>query len=207
MQSKTLNSHISLHSLYTTEEARILKPWQTIRQKMLHPITKLLILLKLTPNSLSYLSVVFGAAFCILAIKYFSIAFWFLVVSVICDGLDGVLAREVGSDSAQGAFTDAICDQTVLALSVIGMILNGAVNPILGVIFVYLYTTFMLFIILHSVLGVSSEFIFRPGRNVFFVAIGMYYLFGVNILNYFLIACLVTIPLLLLSFKRLQSAI
>jgi CDP-diacylglycerol--glycerol-3-phosphate 3-phosphatidyltransferase len=198
---------MSLHSLYTTEEARILKPWQKIRQKILHPVTKLLILLKLTPNRLSYLSVISGAIFCLLANQYFSIAFWFLVISVICDGLDGVLARELGVDSPQGSFTDAICDQTVLALSVIAMMLRGAVNPILGVLFVYTYTTFIMFIILHNVLGVSSKSIFRPGRNVFFIGIGIYFLFGVNILNHLLIASLFTIPLLYVSFKRLQSAI
>src|SRR5581483_4743489 len=120
----------------------------------------------------------------------FSFAFWLLVASVLCDGLDGVLAREMGTASTKGAFTDVVCDQTVLALSIAGTIWQGTVNPILGVFFVYIYTTFMMFIFLHGILQIPSKFIVRPGRNLFFIAIGIYYFFGVNLLNIFLIVSL-----------------
>ena len=80
-------------SIYSEDEERVLGPWQKIRQYTLAPIAMLLSRLGISPNTLSYASVAFAIGFFFLAPFNFVLAFWLLVVSIICDGLDGVEAR------------------------------------------------------------------------------------------------------------------
>jgi phosphatidylglycerophosphate synthase len=202
-----ITSHLHMNSAYTIEEAKFLLPWQSIRQKLLHPFMRMFVLFRITPDTLSYGSVLFGLGFTLLASNNFTIAFWLLMLAIACDGLDGVLARYLGTASSSGSFTDAVCDQTVLALSIIGMIVKGVINPLLGVSFVFTYTTFMMLIILHALLKVPSHFIFRPSRNLFFITIGIYFFFGINVLNIFLALSLLTLPLVAVSFLRIKAKI
>src|SRR5947209_2558189 len=102
-------------SIYSENEELFLGPWQRIRQNVLGPIAFVLSRLGISPDMLSFASVVFGIGFFLLASFQFTIAFWLLVVSVICDGLDGVEARLTRTNTARGSFTDMFCDQLVVA--------------------------------------------------------------------------------------------
>ena len=194
-------------SIYSEDEARILVPWQKMRQVVLSPIARLLAYLGISADALSYVSVALGIAFCLLAPTHFTIAFWLLVASVICDGLDGVEARLKGATTARGAFIDAFCDQMVVAFSVAGMAWRGLIHPVLAVLFVYIYTALVLFLMLHSMLRVSSHWIIRPSRMLLYAAIALVFFFHVNVLNYLLAIYLLTLPLLVLSFWRLRNAL
>ncbi|HEV2662346.1 MAG TPA: CDP-alcohol phosphatidyltransferase family protein [Ktedonobacteraceae bacterium] len=194
-------------SIYSEDEARILVPWQKMRQAMLSPIARLLAYLGISADALSYVSVALGIAFCLLAPTHFTIAFWLLVASVLCDGLDGVEARLKGTTTARGAFIDAFCDQLVVAFSVAGMAWRGLIHPALAVLFVYIYTALVLFLMLHSMLRVSSHWIIRPSRMLLYVAIALVFFFHINVLNYLLAIYLLTLPLLVLSFWRLRNAL
>ncbi len=81
-------------SIYSDFEELWLGPWQRIRQFFLAPIAALLSYLGITPDMLSFTSVLLGIGFCLLAPFQFTIAFWLLVTSIICDGLDGVELHE-----------------------------------------------------------------------------------------------------------------
>ena len=194
-------------SIYSEDEARILVPWQKMRQAVLSPIARLLAYLGVSADALSYVSVATGIAFCLLAPTHFTLAFWLLVASVICDGLDGVEARLKGATTARGAFIDTFCDQMVVAFSVAGMAWRGLIHPVLAVLFVYIYTALVLFLMLHSMLRVSSHWIIRPSRMLLYVAIALVFFFHINVLNYLLALYLLTLPLLLLSFWRLRNAL
>jgi phosphatidylglycerophosphate synthase len=194
-------------SIYSEDEARILIPWQRMRQAVLSPIARLLVHLGISADALSYVSVALGIAFCLLAPTHFTLAFWLLVASVICDGLDGVEARLKGATTARGAFIDAFCDQMVVAFSVAGMAWRGLIHPVLAVLFVYIYTALVLFLMLHSMLRVSSRWIIRPSRMLLYAAIALVFFFHVNVLNYLLAIYLLTLPLLVLSFWRLRNAL
>ena len=104
-------------SIYSEDEARFLVPWQKIRQETLSPIVRLLAHLGISADLLSYLSVVLSIVFCRLAPINFTVAFWLLIVAVICDGLDGVEARLQEVATARGSFTDAFCDRWQRLLS------------------------------------------------------------------------------------------
>lgn len=192
-------------SIYSDDEERFLGPWQRARQFFLTPIAALLLRLRISPNMLSYVSVALGIGFCLLAPYWFTLAFWLLVASVICDGLDGVEARLSRTNTPSGSFTDMFCDVTVVAFSVAGMAWKGAIHPALAILFVYVYTALVLFLMLHRMLQVSSHWIVRPSRMVLYIAIGLDYFFNIDLLNFLMITYLLALPLLGLSFWRLRN--
>ena len=194
-------------SIYSEDEARVLGPWQRIRQFALAPVAALLARLGISPNTLSYTSVVFAIGFFFLATINFTIAFWLLVASIICDGLDGVEARLTRTNTPRGSFTDMFCDQAVVAFSVAGMVWRGNINPVLAILFVYLYTSLVIFLMLHQMLQVSSHWIVRPSRMVLFIGIALVYLFNINLLNLLLATYLLAFPMLALSFWRIRKAL
>jgi phosphatidylglycerophosphate synthase len=200
-------SELESGSIYSQEEERVLGPWQRVRQSVLYPIAAVLSWLGISPDMLSYTSVIFGIGFCLLAPIEFTLAFWFLVASVICDGLDGVEARLKRKNTARGSFTDMFCDQAVVAFTVAGMAWKGSIHPVLAILFVYTYTAITIFLMLHQMLHISSRWIVRPSRMILYIAIGLYFVFRVDLLNVLLTVDLFAFPLLLLSFRRIRRAL
>ncbi len=194
-------------SIYSDDEERVLVPWQRIRQFTLAPIAAMLSRLGISPNTLSYTSVVFAIGFFFLAPLNFAAAFWLLVASIICDALDGVEARLTRTNAPRGAFTDMFCDQVVVALSVAGMVWRGSINPVLAILFVYVYTSLVIFLMLHRMLQVSSHWIVRPSRMLLYVGIALDCFFNIDLLNFLLFFYLLAIPMLVLSFCRLRKAL
>lgn len=194
-------------SLYSDSEGSFLYPWQRLRQVVLLPFAAALDALHITPDMLSWASVALGAGFFFLARLRFDIAFWLLVSSVILDGVDGVLARYHRAPSSKGSFTDAFCDETVVALTVGGLVWQGAINPVLGLIFVYIYTALVTTLLIHQVLAVSSHWIVRPSRMLLYAFVGIYYFFGENWLDGLLWVYLLGLPMLGLSYWRIRRAL
>lgn len=194
-------------SIYSEDEERVLGPWQRIRQYLLAPIAVILSRLGISPDMLSYTSVAFGIGFFLLAPFHFAVAFWLLVTSIICDGLDGVEARLKRTNTARGSFTDMFCDQAVVAFSVAGMVWRGSINPVLAILFVYVYTSLVIFLMLHRMLQVSSHWIVRPSRMLLYIAIALDFFFSINLLNILLATYLLAFPMLALSFWRLRKAL
>ena len=195
-----------LGSIYSEDEERVLGPWQKIRQYTLAPIAALLSRLGISPNTLSYASVAFAIGFFFLAPINFTLAFWLLVVSILCDGLDGVEARVTRTNTPRGSFTDMFCDQAVLAFTVAGMVWRGGINPVLAILFVYVYTSLVIFLMLHQMLQVSSHWIVRPSRMLLYAAIALDFFFSIDLLNFLLVTYLLAFPMLVLSFWRLRKA-
>ena len=196
-----------LQSIYSGSEERFLYTWQRARQTLLLPLAAMLDTLHITPDMLSWASVALGVAFFFVARFRFDIAFWLLVGSVFFDTLDGVLARYRRASSSKGAFTDTFCDIAVVALTVGGLVWQGSMNPVLGIIFVYLYTILVVFLLIHLLLGVSSRGIIRPSRMLLYAFVAIYYIFDKNWLDYLLYFYLIAIPMLGLSYWRIRRAL
>ncbi len=194
-------------SIYSDEEVLVLGPWQQMRQRLLAPIAFVLSRLGISADMLSYASVLLGMGFCLLAPFQFAIAFWLLVASVICDGLDGVEARFTHTNTTRGSFTDVFCDVAVVGLVIAGLAWKGVIHPALAVLFVYSYTALAIFLVLHRMLAVSSAGILRPSRMVFFAAIALYFFWRIDLLNALLLLYLLALPLLCLSFWRVRKAL
>jgi phosphatidylglycerophosphate synthase len=196
-----------LRSIYSGSEERFLYTWQRVRQTLLLPVAAALDKLHIRPDMLSWASVVLGAGFFFAARLRFDIAFWLLVGSVFLDALDGVLARYRRASSARGSFTDTFCDQAVVALTVGGLAWQGAINAVLGIVFVYIYTSLVTFLLIHHLLDVSSQGIIRPSRMLLYGFVGIYYFFGKNWLDDLLWVYLLTLPMLGLSYWRIRRAL
>lgn len=185
----------------------MLVPWQRVRQRLLGPIGFVLARLGLSADMLSYASVIFGLGFCLLAPFQFAVAFWLLIASIGCDGLDGVEARLTKTNTVRGAFTDMFCDQAVVAFSVAGLAWRGLIHPVLAILFVYVYTGLVTFLFLHQMLHVSSAGLVRPSRMLLYAAIALYFFFHIDLLNPLLLLYVLALPLLFLSFWRLRKAL
>lgn len=194
-------------SIYSDVEELVLGPWQRMRQRFLAPVAFVLARLGISADMLSFASVVLGIGFFLCASFNFTLAFWLLIASLVCDSLDGVEARLTGINTARGSFTDVFCDQLVVAFTVAGMAWKGLIHPALAVIFASVYTALATFLVLHRLLCVSSFGIVRPSRMLFYAAIALYFFFHIDLLNYLLLFYLLTLPLMLLSFWRLRKAL
>lgn len=99
---------------------RVVKSWLSIS----FATCKALARLKITPNALSYLSLILGVGF------LFNIesdwAILFLVLSLAADGLDGTLAIISNRVSKWGAALDSVMDRIVEAFWAYGLFLLGA---------------------------------------------------------------------------------
>ena len=194
-------------SIYSDVEELVLEPWQRMRQRFLSPIAFVLARLGISADMLSFASVVLGIGFFLYAPFQFTVAFWFLIASLVCDSLDGVEARLTGTNTVRGSFTDVFCDQLVVTFTVAGMAWKGLIHPALAVIFVSVYTSLVMFLLLHRLLRVSSFGVVRPSRMLLYTAIALYFFFHIDLLNYILLVYLVTLPLVFLSFWRLRKAL
>lgn len=194
-------------SIYSDVEELVLEPWQRMRQRFLSPIAFVLARLGISADMLSFASVVLGIGFFLCVPFQFTVAFWLLIASLVCDSLDGVEARLTGTNTVRGSFTDVFCDQLVVTFTVAGMAWKGLIHPALAVIFVSVYTSLVMFLVLHRLLRVSSFGVVRPSRMLLYTAIALYFFFHIDLLNYILLVYLVTLPLVFLSFWRLRKAL
>ena len=194
-------------SIYSDVEELVLEPWQRMRQRFLSPIAFVLARLGISADMLSFASVVLGIGFFLYAPFQFTVAFWLLIASLVCDSLDGVEARLTGTNTVRGSFTDVFCDQLVVAFTVAGMAWKGLIHPALAVIFVSVYTSLVMFLVLHRLLRVSSFGVVRPSRMLLYAAIALYFFFHIDLLNYLLLVYLLTLSLVFLSFWRLRKAL
>ncbi len=194
-------------SIYSDVEELVLEPWQRMRQRFLSPIAFVLARLGISADMLSFASVVLGIGFFLCVPFQFTVAFWLLIASLVCDSLDGVEARLTGTNTVRGSFTDVFCDQLVVTFTVAGMAWKGLIHPALAVIFVSVYTSLVMFLVLHRLLRVSSFGVVRPSRMLLYAAIALYFFFHIDLLNYLLLVYLLTLSLVFLSFWRLRKAL
>ena len=89
----------------------------------LQPVGDFLIFLRLTPNAISLLSLVFGAVTGVaLAFGHFGSAGVFATIASLLDSLDGMVARKTGVASDSGEVLDAAVDRYVEFFFVAGLV-------------------------------------------------------------------------------------
>ena len=80
--------------------------------------------IRITPNGLTYFSLIWGALFLNFIETHWAIAF--LVLSLMADGLDGSLAILTDKATRWGAALDAVMDRIVESMWALGLFLLGA---------------------------------------------------------------------------------
>src|SRR5260221_5536450 len=164
-------------SIYSEDEERVLGPWQKVRQFSLAPLAAGLSRLGISPDMLSFTSVGLGIGFFLLAPFHFRLAFWLLVASVICDGLDGVEARLKRTNTPRGSFTDMFCDQLVVAFSVAGIGWKGRINPFLAIFFVYFYNALVYFLVFTRIFKGFFRWVIVPRRMLACISLRLGFFF------------------------------
>ena len=105
--------------------AGIVKGWLSIS----FPTSKALVRIRITPNALTILGLVFGV---LLYMK--ANAIWaplILVISLICDGVDGSLAIITGKSSKWGALLDSVVDRLTEVFWILALYSLGVDSKIL----------------------------------------------------------------------------
>lgn len=98
----------------------IVRGWLTIS----FALCRSLAFVRLTPNGLTYISLVFGGLFLYLIDSHWAIAF--LVLSLMADGLDGTLAIITKRVTRWGTALDSVADRIVESLWALGLFQMGA---------------------------------------------------------------------------------
>ena len=98
----------------------IVRAWLSIS----FTVTTALKAIRITPNGITYISLLCGVLFLYFIDSHWAIAF--LVLSLMADGLDGSLAIITRRVTRWGAALDAVIDRTVESLWAIGLFMLGA---------------------------------------------------------------------------------
>lgn len=111
------------------------------RDRLIHfidPASRLFARLGLTPNQLTFVSLLFGAASALLyAYQHVYLAAGMLLLSGLFDFIDGGVARINDKMSAFGAAIDWIIDKYVDCLILIGIAFSGLADPRIAAIAVF----------------------------------------------------------------------
>ena len=132
----------------------------------------LLTQLRVGPDHLTFLSLVFGVAFGPLwYLDWEWLAVTSLWMHVAVDGLDGPLARFQKSESPRGSFTDSFCDQLVVSTVTIMLMVGTPKLPVFaGAIFLVLYAGVLAIAMVRNTLQIPYSWLVRP-RFFLFLAI------------------------------------
>lgn len=185
---------------------------QRLIQKPLSFLGKFLLKI-LQPNQITFIGFFFGIVMCFLIfIHSYFLAILFLFLNRLCDGLDGVMARQT-SPSPLGAYLDIILDFIIYAAFVLVFSLENEINLLTGVFLLFTYictgTTFLTQAIIQPQLdysqqqdntedGIPKSFIYASGliegtETIFFMFLCLIMPKAFPILGFlFSVLCLIT---------------
>jgi phosphatidylglycerophosphate synthase len=153
---------------YSKGEGALMGQSQASRGRWLAPLLSALTALRVTPNQLTFLSLVAGLAFCPLLLwSPPAIACTLLLLHLILDGIDGPLARHQKTASNRGSFTDTFADQLVVTFSSVTMIHAGHLEIWPGALYVFFYTLVVIFAMIRNALTIPYSWLIRPRMLIY----------------------------------------
>lgn len=196
---------------------------QRLIQKPLSFLGKFLLKI-FQPNQITFIGFFFGIVMCFLIfIHSYFLAILFLFLNRLCDGLDGVMARQT-SPSPLGAYLDIILDFIIYAAFVLVFSLENQINLLTGVFLLFTYictgTTFLTQAIIQPQLdysqqqdntedGIPKSFIYASGliegtETIFFMFLCLIMPKAFPILGFlFSVLCLITaIARIIIFYKK-----
>jgi phosphatidylglycerophosphate synthase len=103
------------------------------------PLLRLLVACHVSPNALSLAQIPLGVLMVIVIPFNRPIVLILMAVCLLCDGLDGLLARFTGEANPFGALVDQCADQIREVLTVAAVAAIGALSPVIGALYGVLY--------------------------------------------------------------------
>jgi phosphatidylglycerophosphate synthase len=154
---------------YSAGERRWMETGQHLRGVVLEPVLRLLTRSHVNPDHITLLSLIAGLLFvpCWWWSWYWT--GWFLLWIHVClDGLDGPLARYQNSASPRGSFTDSFCDQLVVTVvTIMLMVRFPGLSIAAGGIFLVAYTAVVALAMVRNSLQIPYSWLVRPRLFVY----------------------------------------
>lgn len=143
--------------------------FQNIRDVVFAPIARLLIYVGFKPNLISLLGLLFAiiAAFVVNDLLLFSI---FIILNMLFDGVDGVVARRLNLSSDFGSIVDVTCDTLSLLFVSYGLYFYGALN---AYVFIVYAVVNILYTFRSAIKSKVLENVFRSIGSRIFAFIGL----------------------------------
>ncbi len=137
------------------------------RSRFFRPAAAVLAALRITPDVISYAGVGAMAAFVLVINHSLTVAFWLMIAMLICDQLDGAVARLQKTTSDRGKFVDVLADSTSFSLFMVGLIHVGLVGAAAGAMLIYLVVLTRVLAAIRKNAGRSSDWLFYAGAGPF----------------------------------------
>ncbi|MBU0667894.1 CDP-alcohol phosphatidyltransferase family protein [Patescibacteria group bacterium] len=186
---------------FSEDEQKYYLWYRNAKDGILLPISRFLAARHVTPNTLSYMGLLMMPFFVYCFAYNPWIAFFFLIINLLFDALDGSVARVMKKESAKGEFTDKAVDYASFAVVYFTFLYFGLFSPFWAAVLLLNYAIMQSLIIFGQMMEVKLFPILRPkmiiylfflvwlisGQNLFdplLVVLSVYLLVS----NYFLIA-------------------
>ena len=129
----------------------------------------------------------------------------FLLAYTLVDGIDGALARYQKKTSNAGALLDMILDHSGMVLVIVVLAAANLINAIGAIIYVYLYTLLVIFIIIRNSINKPIKKAVRS-KYIVYGAYGLWALFQINIITPVIILfSALMIPPIITSFTTIYN--
>lgn len=147
---------------YSAGERGWMELGQRIRQRALAPVMRPLAQWQVQPDHITLFALVAGLFFHPLYFWSPSAAFAALALHVLLDGLDGPLARHLGSASRKGSFLDSFCDQLVVTVTTFTLMQAGIISGICAGFYVFTYAMVVFFAMVRNAMELPYPWLVRP---------------------------------------------
>jgi phosphatidylglycerophosphate synthase len=168
---------------YSSIERRFLVPARRLLLRIHSPLVRLLARLRVSPHAVSLAGPLLGVVFVFMVRRDPRLSFLIWFVSVAVDGVDGALARYTGRASDFGALFDQVCDHARETLIVVGLTWSGALSPLWGSLYPFVYTAINVTLFLGNYYGAPAPLAIKSWM-VLYPAVLLYLLWGRNFLNW-----------------------
>ncbi|MBC7234158.1 MAG: CDP-alcohol phosphatidyltransferase family protein [Chloroflexi bacterium] len=167
---------------YSTVERRFVEPVRELLLWLYGPVVRLLAAAGVSPHAVSLVGPVLGALFVHTVRDHPQLSFFIWLASMMTDSVDGALARYTGRASHFGALLDQFADHTRETLIVVGLAASGALSPLWGSLYPFVYTALNVVLFLGNQYGVPAPIAIKSWM-VLYPAIVLYLLGGRNYLD------------------------
>lgn len=169
---------------YSAGERAWMEYGQQLRARWLGPWLKAMTSIRMTPDHLTLISLIFGVAFLPTWLRGNSwLAVVLLWLHVALDGLDGPLARYQNVASPRGSFTDSFCDQIVVSAVTIALMMKPpGISIVAGAMFLVVYVGVLAISMVRNTLQIPYSWLLRP-RLIVFALIPVQLLLATNVLE------------------------
>lgn len=167
---------------FSDAELVSIKKFEDWRTKILQPVSRILVKIGITPNMISAIGLFMLAGFVFYIGRNPLYSVYFLTLHVVLDAFDGSLARYMKEDSNAGALTDMVCDHTGMFIVTTTLVYQGLVNGSIAIVYVYLYTMMIIFMVTLNRFNIPLRFAIRT-KYYLYILFALWAIWGIDYFN------------------------